>query len=219
MKVYNEILQQSDEWKALKWGKVGGSSADKLMVAKLNEAAIIDQLIYEQTEEIELFDDYTSPEMQRGNDLEPFAREALQQETGLTFIVPGWIQSEIELLGLSPDGVTKDFKIACELKCPGGKNHTKYLRNPMAMVIDYAWQVVAYFAVIEGLEKIYLCSCRPESKIKTLLKIELTRESEIYTSGAAKATPEKISVLAERLRARAVEAETLIKNEIERISF
>lgn len=219
MKIYNEIEQGTLEWKMLRWGKIGGSTLKHIMVNKIEEAAIIDQLIFEQTEDFEDSDNFISPEMQRGTDLEPYAREELEKQTGLKFNVPGWIQSDISILGISPDGITDCLRFACETKCPGGKNHVKYLRDNNALLTDYAQQIVDYFASIKNLEKLYVVSYRPESKIKKLLIVEVTPDTEIKTSSATKCKPEKISLLAEKARERAVEVENIVKKQINILSF
>ncbi|MEG7750696.1 YqaJ viral recombinase family protein, partial [Listeria monocytogenes] len=65
-------------------------------------------------------DTFESDAMQRGNDLEPFAREYLNKYTGLEFKQTGWLQSEEnELLGISPDGITDCNRFSCEIKCLG----------------------------------------------------------------------------------------------------
>ena len=219
MKIYNDIQQGTPEWKEFRWGKIGGSTAEKIMVQKINDAAIIDQLVYEHTEDFVDEDEYLSADMQRGNDLEPFARQELEREVGFKFTVPGWIQSDIDILGISPDGINLEHMAACELKCPSGKTHAKYLRNNNALIIDYAWQIIDYFATIPDLKTLYVVSFRPESKVKRLLVIKLTRDSLIYTSGAAKAAQELISVLFEQLQKRAKEVQDIVKAEINRISF
>lgn len=73
MKIYNDIQQGTPEWKELRWGKIGGSSAKDIMVDKIENAAIINQLVFEHTEDFVEEDEYISAYMQRGNDLEPFA--------------------------------------------------------------------------------------------------------------------------------------------------
>lgn len=221
MKIYNDIEQGTTEWKKLRWGLIGSSSAKDAMVGNIETAAIIDQLVFEHSEDYEESDDYVNAAMQRGTDLEPFARKELEQLTGETFFVPGWIQSDVEILGISPDGINDLERptSAAEFKCPGGKTHAKYLRDNSLLLSDYAWQIVAYFAAIPTIDKLYVSSYRPESKIKKLLVIEVTRSTEIKTSGAAKSVPLSVDCLAAELIARALHIQNIIKSEINRLSF
>jgi len=219
MKIYNEIEQGSTEWKKLRWGLIGGSSLKHIMINDVEKGVIIDQLIFERTEDFEDEDGYISADMQRGIDLEPFAREALEKETGLKFIVPGWIQSDLPILGISPDGVTECLTFAVETKCPTGKTHVKYLRDNSLLLTDYSWQIVDYFATIPKLQKLYVVSYRPESKIKKLLIVEVTRETEIKISTAAKCVPEKISSLVSQALIRADIVDVIVNEQINKLSF
>lgn len=93
------------------------------------------------------------------------------------------------------------------------------MRDNKQLIIDYADQLIGYFAVIEGLKNLYVVSFRPESKVKKTLILELTTDSSIYRSNAAKAVPEKISVLSEQLKDRSKLVSEIVKSEIQRISF
>lgn len=221
MKIYNDIEQGSTEWKKLRWGLIGGSSSKDAMVDKIETAAIIDQLVFEHSEDFEESDDFVNAAMQRGTDLEPFARKELEQLTGETFFVPGWIQSDVEIFGISPDGVNDLQRptSAAEFKCPGGKTHAKYLRDNSLLLTDYAWQIVAYFAAIPTIDKLFVVSYRPENKIKKLLVIEVARSTEIKTSTAAKCVPLTVDYLAAELITRAEYIQIIIKSEINRLSF
>ncbi len=157
---YKHIQQGSIEWLQLKWGKIGGTLAGGLFV---NSDTLLIDILSQRCEEFEPTDNYESDAMERGSDLEPYAREYLNLYTGLEFKETGWLQSEEnELLGISPDGLTEDEKISCELKCLGRKAHYAILLKQETPK-DKLDQCLHYFTVNPKLEKHYFMSFRPES--------------------------------------------------------
>src|SRR5690554_3830321 len=163
MIVYKDIEQGSNEWFMLRHGKIGGTRSKQLLV---NSDTLLIELIAETVEPFdEDSEDFISDEMQRGMDLEPEARLQLEKYSGLKFNEVGWIQSEIELIGISPDGLTDCETIACEIKCPGAKKHVKTcLDNEIPL--DNLGQCVHYFTVNPKLVKLLFMSYRPEFEIK-----------------------------------------------------
>jgi len=185
MAVYHfNIDQQSSEWFELKWGKIGGTRAKELFVKS-------DTLFYKLlAETIEPFDEdaeesYQSEAMERGNFLEPQARIELQKYTGLEFIECGWIQSDNELMGISPDGITTDLTVQCEVKCPQPIAHLKMCVSD-AIPLEYINQCVHAFTVNDKLETLYFVSYRPECTIKPLFVKSLTRDSLVNNGTVAK---------------------------------
>lgn len=66
----------------------------------------------------------------RGEELEPEAREEFSRIMGLEVEQVGFIVQDNELVGCSPDGMIKingQYAAGVELKCPLAKNHAKYL--------------------------------------------------------------------------------------------
>ena len=124
MKIYKDVVQQTEEWFRLKWGKVGGSSSNGLFVPS---DTLLIQLLAEHTEEFEMDeDDYISKDMLRGIELEPLAIKEMEKYAKVKFYQPGWLEStEIPLIGISPDGITTDELISCDIKCPNSKTHIK----------------------------------------------------------------------------------------------
>lgn len=169
---YKEIIQGTPKWFELRFGKIGGSESkglyidsNTLTVTKLGERC------EEYTEE----DGFTNIAMDRGNDLEPFAREYLSKYTGYDFQETGWLQSERnELLGISPDGITEDEKVSCEIKCLGRKAHYDILVNN-EMPKDKIAQCLHYFTVNPKLEKHYFIAYRPEAPKQFIF--EFTRDT------------------------------------------
>jgi len=174
MIVYEKVEQKSLEWFELKWGKIGGSLSKGIFTK--GDTLFID-LLSQHIEEFEPSDEWENEHTKRGKDLEPFAIQYLEGYTGYKFSNYGWLQSEKnELLGISPDGVSTDFKVACETKCFARKKHTEILVNN-EIPLENIHQLIHYFTVIPNLEKLYFCAFRPES-LNSFVK-ELTLQSEV----------------------------------------
>lgn len=191
MIVYKDIEQKTLEWFEIKWRKIGGTASKGLFVK--SDTLYID-LLGQYLEEFEPTDSFENEHTQRGNDLEPYAIEYVEKYTGLKFDNFGWLQSEKnELLGISPDGLTKDYRFATETKCLSRKKHTEILlKNEIPL--EYVHQCVHYFTVNPKLEKLFFCAFRPES-CKSFIK-ELTLESVVNIG--TKARPKTMTIEAVR---------------------
>ena len=201
---YKEIEQGSIEWFELKWGKIGGTLAKGLFVK--SDTLFID-ILSQKLEEFEPSDSFSSEAMEHGTFNEPFAREYLESYTNLKFKETGWLQSEQnELLGISPDGITEDETIGCEIKCLGRKNHLSLLiENDIPLT--HIHQCIHYFTVNPKLTKLYFIAFRVES-VKHFVK-ELTLKSVINIG--TKAKPKMLTIEAARDYANEFADELLIK--------
>jgi len=218
MAIYHfNIDQQSSEWFELKWGKIGGTRAKELFVKS-------DTLFYKLlAETIEPFDEdaeesYQSEAMERGNFLEPQARIELQKYTGLEFIECGWIQSDNELMGISPDGITTDLTVQCEVKCPQPIAHLKMCVSD-AIPLEYINQCVHAFTVNDKLETLYFISYRPECTIKPLFVKSLTRDSLVNNGTIAKPVMVEIGHLVTVSYVEAEILQTQITETINKLNF
>ena len=121
MKIYHNLEQGSTEWFEMRHGKIGGTRAKQLSV---KSDTLLIELLAELTEPYdEDLESYKSDAMENGSNLEPQARIELEKYTGFKFLEVGWIQSENQLIGVSPDGITECETIGCEIKCPEAKEH------------------------------------------------------------------------------------------------
>jgi predicted phage-related endonuclease len=84
--------------------------------------------------------DYISPEMQRGIDLEPVAREAYERITGHHVTQTGFIRSDTAMAGCSLDGDIDEFTGILEIKCPKPATHVSYIRSG-TLPSEYVGQV------------------------------------------------------------------------------
>ena len=215
MKKHENIIQGTQDWFAIKWKKIGGTRAKGLFV---KSDTLLIELASEFTEEFELEDSYISQAMERGNDLEPEARQELSNYLGLEFKEYGWLQSnECDLLGISPDGLTEDETIACEIKCPSRKKHLQYILDNQ-IPSDYLHQCIHYFTVNSKLEKLYFCSYRPES-IKPLFIKEMNRDTEINLGTKAKTIYKTVNECAKFALKEAKEIKKQIDEIVYQLSF
>lgn len=171
------IEQKSIEWFEVKHGKIGGTRAKELFV---DSKTLFYKMLAEHVEPFDedLEESFVSDAMERGNELEPQARLELGKYLNLQFLECGWIQSDNELLGISPDGITSGFKIQCEIKCPQAVAHLKMcLENEVQK--DYLGQIIHAFTVNDKLEKLFFCSYRPECEIMPIFVKEFTKNSVI----------------------------------------
>jgi hypothetical protein len=178
------IEQGSADWFEIKWGKIGGTRSSGLFDDKINEALVL-EILSEQIEPFELEESYTSYDMLRGQELEPVARGIIARDTFTDFHECGWIESsEFSFTGISPDGVTTDGIVQCEIKCPARKKHTATIRANQ-IPSDNIKQCLHAFVVNEKLEKLIFCSYRPESPVPVFTK-ELTPLSLVDLGTKAK---------------------------------
>ena len=216
----NTIEQKTIDWFELKWGKIGGTLAKGLHV---KSDTLFVEILSQHIEEFEPSDSFENEHTQRGNDLEPFAIEYLQAylkeftKEEVIFKQFAWLQSEKnELLGISPDGLTEDFKYACETKCLSRKKHTEILLKD-SIPLEYIHQCVHYFTVNPNLEKLYFCAFRPES-VKSFVK-ELTLESVVNIGTNAKPRSMTIQAVVDYSIEFARELLIKINNNKDKLSF
>lgn len=190
MEYHFNIEQGTADWFELKHGVIGGTRSKGLFTKT-------DTLFYELLAELtEPFDEndsdsYTSEAMERGTELEPEARLQLSKYTGFNFIECGFIQNKNPLLGISPDGITADFKIQCEIKCPEAKQHIRTCVSN-AIPLSNIHQCIHAFTVNDNLETFYFLSYRPES-IKPMFVACLTRNNEVNIGTDARPVIKTIS--------------------------
>lgn len=212
---HKNIKQRSLEWYQIKWGRIGGTLSKGLFV---KSDTLLDDILSQRLEDFELEEDgYQTPPMERGNELEPVALDWLEKYTGLKFKASGWLQcEENELLGISPDGITEDETIACEIKCLSRKAHTTILRT-QETPLDKIHQIIHYFTVNPKLEKLYFCAFRPEAP-KNYVK-EYRLESLVNIGTNAKPV---LKYIKEAKEAALIEAKNLlhqIQNEENKLKF
>jgi putative phage-type endonuclease len=123
----SEIIQGSDEWKALRLGKVTASRvADVVARTKTgygaSRANYMAQLIAERLTGTAA-ESYTNAAMQHGTETEPEARAAYEFYQGVTVKEVAFVpHPKIDQAGCSPDGLVGDDGLV-EIKCPNTATH------------------------------------------------------------------------------------------------
>ncbi len=136
------MKQGSAEWFQERCGKATASRfADILSKVKSGESAgrrnYRAQLVAERLTGVPA-ETYTNAIMQRGTDLEPEARAAYEDRTGLIVVEIAFVEHSELAAGASPDGLVDDDG-GVEIKCPNTATHIDYLLNGMGT--DYTPQI------------------------------------------------------------------------------
>jgi putative phage-type endonuclease len=127
----NDIIQGTDEWKALRLGKVTASRvADVVAKTKsgysTSRANYAAQLIAERLTGV-VADSYTNAAMQHGTETEPEARAAYEFYQGVSVTEVAFVPHQsIDQAGCSPDGLVDEDGLV-EIKCPNTATHLETL--------------------------------------------------------------------------------------------
>jgi len=125
------IIQGSDEWKALRLGKVTASRVSDVVGRtksgySAGRANYMAQLIAERLTNT-VADAYTNAAMQHGTETEPEARAAYEFYQGVTVMEVAFVpHPKIDQAGCSPDGLVDDDGLV-EIKCPNTATHLETL--------------------------------------------------------------------------------------------
>lgn len=154
MKVWPQMVQQSEEWFRARKGRVTASNADRILTPTGKDSSQWDAYAIELCAECIRPDELPSfignAHTDRGNELEPAAREEFSRITGLEIVQVGFITRDDGVVGLSPDSMIlkpgiqleRDaryddegaiinglelFIAGLEAKAPMAKNHASYI--------------------------------------------------------------------------------------------
>jgi len=127
----SEIIQGSDEWKALRLGKVTASRVSDVVARNktgygAGRANYMAQLIAERLTGTAA-EAYTNAAMQHGTETEPEARAAYEFYQGLAVKEVAFVpHPKIDQAGCSPDGLVGEDGLV-EIKCPNTATHLETL--------------------------------------------------------------------------------------------
>lgn len=127
----SEIIQGSDEWKALRLGKVTASRVSDVVGRTKSgygagRANYMAQLIAERLTNT-VVESYTNAAMQHGTETEPEARAAYEFYQGVAVKEVAFVpHPKIDQAGCSPDGLVDDDGLV-EIKCPNTATHLETL--------------------------------------------------------------------------------------------
>ena len=200
MKIH-ELEQGSDEWFALRKGRLTASQYDKVFNQKtkmLNRATAmkhVDGMLAElYYKEDDLMGFKPNWAMERGTRLEEVARLDFELRTGVDIREVGFVTNDSfgEHIGCSPDGLVVGDNGGIEIKCPLPATHIKYHREGV-LPREYRAQVHGSMAVCNA-DYWWFTSYCPNIKDFT---IQVMRDE--YTASLAQALRDFNSLFAERL--------------------
>jgi len=181
-----EIEQGSDAWKRLREGKLTGTKIGSIYAKSRKADALFDTSrhllgFYELLAERLTDADDLSSGIERGTELESEALRVASDELGIDFVHGNvWELDENHIE--SPDGYTKDLKIAIEIKCLSSARHIQAIYDDIPPT-EYRTEYANYFLVNPKLEMLVVFLYDPrfiESKLKThywfLYRTDLVRE-------------------------------------------
>lgn len=134
-----KVMQNTDEWLDLRMGKFTASSFKNLFGKK--ELATYKNEVYRVAFEIvtgERPESFSNEYMERGHDLEPFARKEYELQSFNDVSDGGFFQLN-KYVGCSPDGLVGEDGIV-EIKCPKYSTMITYILE-QKLPSEYYWQV------------------------------------------------------------------------------
>ena len=205
MTTFHYIDQRTPEWDLLRAGKLTASVAKKIVTPtgkastqyKAEIARIIAEMKGLQPPE------FLKPTywMERGVNLEPEALAWFEVETDLEVNPVGFVSSDNDLVGASPDGMIFDFTdrggtdhwIPLELKCPKPSTHIQWFIDGV-MPKEHIAQVHFQMALCNA-PYAYFCSYNPEVA-PLILKVEWSEYTDLMVKGIEQYTVEFYKSLA-----------------------
>lgn len=143
----HDVEQRSDEWRALRAGRVTGSAADALLAERKRGTGELatrrnlrQQLVVERLTGIPVEDSAKGAAVQRGIDAEASAFRAYEARTGQMVKRAGFLAHTSLAAGSSLDGYVGDFAGILEMKCPNSATHLAYLMGG-TVPDDYRGQI------------------------------------------------------------------------------
>lgn len=122
MKIHNDIIQGSDEWLEMRRGKMSSSHSQEIGNNGKGLETYCKKLVMERyCNELE---HYTNPDIDRGNELEPLARDIYQIEYEKVEQV-GLVEYSEDFIS-SPDGLVGKNGLI-EIKCMNNMNHFQFI--------------------------------------------------------------------------------------------
>ena len=176
MKIIN-CEQGSYEWHVERHGRITGTDVASALGTPVAQKTLLVKTVAELMTEVQIRE-FNSAAVDRGKESEPLARAAAAEHLGAEFTEVGMLVSEeIDLFGISPDGVVYDGdKVVggIEIKCPDSKNHVRYLLDD-CVPKDYIGQIKAPFLVSPWIDFWYFVSFDDRNYERPLFVKKLTR--------------------------------------------
>ena len=188
MQILNHT-QGSQEWLQARLGVAAASNFSKIITSTGVESKTLESYALELATQkmlVEPEEGYKNSSMQRGNDLEPLAREVYEQETLEPVQEVGLMLSDCGNYGYSSDGLVGDDGLI-EIKCPQATTHFSYIMDNK-LPTTYKAQVQGGLWV-SGRQWADFVSYNPNFKENKLFIIRVERDEEFIA---------KLAVLVEK---------------------
>jgi putative phage-type endonuclease len=164
--IEHEIEQRSEEWFAIRTGKLTGSHFAEIMPSdksRVKWTLAQEKAVYKIAAEIMtgLSGDKTfiNEAMQWGIDHEEEARKEVEMYFMDSSRECGIFQRG-QYIASSPDAIIGDNDMTLEIKCPSSAVHLKYFKDPESLWKEYKWQVLGEM-YCTGLDKGIIASYDP----------------------------------------------------------
>lgn len=145
LKFYN-FEQGTDEWFNIRKWKLTASHATAIGNIGKGLETYCKKVVMESISSNK--DNWSNKDTQRGNELEPIARQIYELENDVTVNQVGFIELN-EFVGCSPDGLIGEDG-GLEIKSPDDKEYFEYLLGGEdAIKSDYIWQVQMNLLITE----------------------------------------------------------------------
>lgn len=179
-----ELIQGSDEWFAVRNGKITASKLSDLMKqTKYGESTyktrLRMELAIERITGKSASPNFMNQAMHDGVEREPDARTLFEATTGKEVALCGsFDHPEIVNTSASPDGLIRGENAVLEIKCPTHVTHAKNLLSDK-MPKNYEYQVQWQIACTES-DYAYFCSYHPDYPPELRLKwVKVEKDEEI----------------------------------------
>jgi len=171
--LFPELTQGTEEWLQLRKTKI--TATDAAVIMGMSKWKTATQLYYEKKSPENK--NITTPAMQRGITLEPFARSDFTLKTGINVspkvVIKDWAMASL-------DGITDNGDIIVEIKCPGQIDHEIALNGEIPKhyipqlqhqmyVCDRTWM---YYYSFDGKDGVIVKSNRDDVFIEKMVKAE-----------------------------------------------
>jgi putative phage-type endonuclease len=176
MQIIKNIEQGSQEWFQLRLGVATASNFDKIITAGGKQSATLEKYALQLATDLILTEPdptYKNNLMVRGNEVEPLARQAYQEETFSIVEEITMLKSDCGNFSYSPDGLVGEDGLI-EIKCPLGTTHFQYIIDNKAPT-DY-WQQLQGGLWVSGRKWIDFISFHPHFKTKQIFVKRVERD-------------------------------------------
>jgi putative phage-type endonuclease len=199
-----EVIQGSDEWFALRLGKVTASKVADVMSKGTGRATYMDDLLAERMSG-QSKPSFTNDAMRWGTEQEPYARQAYEVDQECFVEETGFWQHDELALGVSPDGLVGGNGVVgedglVEIKCPNSSTHVGWLRAKKVpakhikqiqcqlWVTGRSWCDFVSFdpRMIEAKNRLMVVRCERDDALITKMELEVRKfltELDGWTKG------------------------------------